>query len=170
VLVLESEDGARARGAGILARVRAWGKAFDPTASRVGWGRGHARLGRALRRDLERAHLSLASVDCIVSGASGSIGGDRLEGLSLREAWGDLPLPPVLAPKGVTGEYGGGFLAAALLAIQGAPFGATAGFEEEDEEIGIVPHAGDAMASPRLALLTSFAAGGAAGWLVLERP
>jgi 3-oxoacyl-[acyl-carrier-protein] synthase II len=170
VIVAESEPEARARGAKPLARVRAWGKAFDATASRVGWGRGHARLGRALRRDLERSGVALRDVDCIVSGASGSIGGDRLEGLALREAWGAQPLPPVLAPKGVTGEYGGGFLAAALLAMEGAPFGPTAGFLEPDEEIGIRPHAGGPLSPPRLALLTSFAAGGAAGWLVLERP
>lgn len=170
ILLLEREDDARARGAAVLARVRAWGRAFDPSASRVGWGRGHVRLGKALRRDLERAGLKLREVDCIVSGASGSVAGDRLEGLSLREAWGDQPLPPVLAPKGVTGEYGGGFLAASLLAVQGAPFGPTAGFEEPDEEIGIVPHAGAALPAPRLVLVTSFAAGGAAGWLVLERP
>ncbi len=170
VLLLEAEDEARARGAKPLARVRAWGKALDSSASRVGWGRGHAQLGRSLRRDLERSGLAPGDIDCIVSGASGSIGGERLEGLTLREAWGGLPLPPVFAPKGVTGEYGGGLLAAALLAIQGAPFGPTAGFEELDEEIGIRPHAGGPIAAPRLALLTSFAAGGAAGWLVLERP
>ena len=33
-------------------------------------------------------------------------------------------MPPVLAPKAITGEYGGGCLPAAVLAIEGATFGA----------------------------------------------
>lgn len=140
VLVLEDEDAAKKRGAAVQSRVRAWGSAFDPTASRVGWGRGHALLGRSIRRGLERAGLVPGDIDRIVSGASGSVGGDRLEGLTLREVWQGAPLPVLVAPKGVTGEYGGGFLAAALIAAQDTPLGPTAGFEEPDPEIGIVPH------------------------------
>ena len=57
----------------------------------------------------------------------------------LRAAWEGAPLPPVAAPKAVIGEYGGGLLAAAVLAAAGAPLGPTPGFAEPDPELGIVP-------------------------------
>ena len=169
VAVLEDEAAARERGARVLARLRAWGGAFDPSAPRAGWGRGEETLGRALRRLLERAGLTPDDVDLIVSGASGAVAGDRLEARVLRVAWGGRPLPPVLAPKGVTGEYAGGHLAAALLAAAGRPFGPTAGFAEPDPDCGVVPHDGSPLPSPRRVLASSLAAGGAAAWVILER-
>lgn len=166
MLLLEGEEGS----ASPLARVAAWGSAFDPTAPAVGWGTGSANLARSLRRTLDRAGIPLESIDRIVTGASGSRSGDRVEALMLRAAWGERPLPPVLAPKSVTGEYGGGFLGAAVLAAAGAPFGPTAGFEEPDPELGVVPHDGSPLPPPSTVLVTSVAAGGAASWLVLEAP
>jgi len=178
VVLLETAESAAERGARPLARVLAWGSAFDPTAPQTGWGTGHERLARSLRRGLERAGLGLGDIGRIVSGASGSRDGDRLEALMLRAVWSSggaagkpLPLPPVLAPKRVVGEYGGGFLGAAVLAASGACFGdvsGAAGFEA-DPELGIVP--GDlAKTSPATILVTSLAAGGAASWLVLGAP
>ncbi len=125
VALLESAAGVAGRrgpgGGGALARVLAWGSAFDPTAPPSGWGHGERPLARALRRTLERAGLTPGDVDLVVSGAAGSRDGDRLEAALLRAAWEGAPLPPVAAPKGVTGEYGGGHLAAAVLAASGAP-------------------------------------------------
>ena len=100
VIVVEDEAAARARGARILCRVRAWGSGFDPSASRVSWGRGHEPLARAARRMLDRAGLAPRDIDLVVSGASGSVAGDRLEADTLHALWGEEPLPPVLAPKG----------------------------------------------------------------------
>jgi 3-oxoacyl-[acyl-carrier-protein] synthase II len=170
VVVLEEEGAARRRGADVLSRVRAWGSAFDPTASRVGWGKGHESLGQSIGSGLERARLLPRDIDRIVSGASGSKGGDRLEGLTLRELWRAAPLPVIVAPKGVTGEYGGGFLAAAFLAAQATCLGPTAGFEEPDPEIGITPHLGAPLSLPSRVLVLAMAAGGACAWLVLEKP
>lgn len=170
VVVVENEAAARARGARILARVRAWGSGFDPSASRVSWGRGHEPLARALRRTLDRSGLGPGDVDLIVSGASGAVAGDRLEAHTLRAVWGEAPLPAVLAPKSVTAEYGGGQLAAAVLAAAGAEFGPTAGFESFDPELRVIPHAGGPLPAWRRALVTSLAAGGSAAWVVLERP
>ena len=170
MVFLETEESAVARGARPLARVLAWGSAFDPTAPRTGWGTGAERLARSLVRTLERAGLEIGDVDRIVSGASGSRDGDRLEAGLLRSAWGDRPLPPVLAPKATVGEYAGGFLGAAVLAAGGAPFGPTPGFAEPDPALGIVPHDGSPLAPPSTVLVTSRAAGGAAAWLVLGAP
>jgi 3-oxoacyl-[acyl-carrier-protein] synthase II len=169
VAVLEGESSVAARGGRALARLLAWGSAFDPTASPSGWGHGYQALARGLRRTLERAGLQPSDVDLVVSGASGARDGDRLEAEVLRAAWEGSPLPPVATPKAVTGEYGGGLLGAAVLAAAGAPLGPTPGFGEPDPELGIVPHDGSLLAPPTVVLATSLAAGGAAAWVVLGR-
>jgi 3-oxoacyl-[acyl-carrier-protein] synthase II len=172
VLVLESaasfagRDGHRGR---VLARVLAWGNAFDPTASPSGWGQGHRALARGLRRTLERAGLRPADVDLVVSGASGARDGDRLEAEVLRAAWEGEPLPPVAAPKAVTGEYGGGLLAPAVLAAAGLHLGPTPGFGDADPGLGIVLCDGSLLPPPEVVLVTSLAAGGAGTWAVLGR-
>ena len=170
VVVIEREDDAIERGAAPLARIVASGSAFDPSASESDWGRGEGSLARALRAALARKSLSPASIDRIVSGASGSRRGDRLEGRVLRAAWETVELPPIVVPKAVVGEYGGGILAGAVLAASGAPFGAVAAFETPDPELMIVPHDGRPLDLPRRTLVSSLAAGGAAAWVVLERP
>jgi len=170
VLVLEEEAQVLARGDRPMARLLAWGGAFDPTASRVGWGTGHVALGAALARFIGQAGLVASDIDSIVSGASGARSGDRLEALMLQSAWDGAPLPVVLAPKATTGEYGGGFLGAAVLLASGSVrFAATPGFRQVDPELGVVPHAGAPFQAPRLVLATSLAAGGAAAFLLLER-
>lgn len=101
VLVLESEPTAAARGARPLAVVdAAWG-GFDPTAPPLSWGQGIAPLAEGLARGLARHGIDTASLDRIVSGASGARRGDRLEAAVLHRALGET-LPPVLAPKGTT--------------------------------------------------------------------
>jgi 3-oxoacyl-[acyl-carrier-protein] synthase II len=171
VAVLEPAVAARARGGRALARVLAWGSAFDPTAPPFGWGRGEAAVARTVGRGLARAGLSPAGFDLVVSGASGAVAGDRLEALVLAELWGGRPLPPVLAPKATVGEYGGGFLGAAVLAASGAPFGPTAGFAEPDPALGgLVPWAGGALPRSARLLALSCAAGGAVAWVVLGSP
>jgi 3-oxoacyl-(acyl-carrier-protein) synthase len=171
VVLLETAASAAERGGRVLARVLAWGSAFDPTAPQAGWGTGHERLARSLRRGIERAGVRLDEIDAVVSGASGSRGGDRVEALTLRALWPDGDLPPVLAPKRLVGEYGGGFLAAAVLAAAGSRLGdvsGAAGFEA-DPELGIVPSGGAGL-RPSTVLVTSAAAGGAYAWLILGAP
>lgn len=170
VLVLEEEAHARARGAHVRARVRAFGGAFDPTAPRIGWGSGHRRLASALRRVLNRAGLEPRHIGRVVSGASGAVAGDRLEALTLLGVWEGVPLPPILVPKAVTGQYGGGFLASAVIAAEGGVFGPTPGFREIDPQLGVRPYDGGVLAPASLTLVTSLAAGGSASWLVLENP
>ena len=170
VLVLEPAAAAAARGARVLARVRAWGGAFDPTAGRAGWGTGAAGLAVELQGVLGRAGLAPDDIDLVVSGASGAVAGDRLEAAVLRRLWAGAPLPPVLVPKAVTGEYAGGFLAAAVLAAAGRPFGAAPGFARSDDALAVAPHDGSPLPPPRRLLVTSLAAGGSAAWVILEAP
>jgi 3-oxoacyl-(acyl-carrier-protein) synthase len=168
-LVLEDDAAAADRGAAILARVVGGFSAFDATAPAGGWGRGAGPLARALGAGLNRLGLAPDRIDVIVSGASGSRLGDRLEAQVLREAWGTRPLPPVVAPKAVTGEYGGAFLAAAMLAAEGKGAWDGSWYAEADEACGMAPHAGPIPDRARTILVTGLAAGGSASWLVLER-
>jgi 3-oxoacyl-[acyl-carrier-protein] synthase II len=163
-LVLERGADAEARGCRPLCRIAGAFSAFDPSAPAVDWGRGDAALGAQLRRRLGGA---VGSIDRIVSGASGAVLGDRLEGLVLRRVFGGS-LPPFLVPKAVVGEYGGTALGAAVLYAAGAPAAATPGFVELDPELGIVPHDGSPLPPPRRLLATGLASGGAAAWLLLD--
>ena len=172
VLVLESEASLAGRGGApgkVLARVLAWGSAFDPTAPPSGWGHGHRALARGLLRALERAGLQPADIDLVVSGASGARDGDRLEAEVLRAAWEGARLPPIAAPKGVTGEYGGGLLASAVLAAAGSHLGPACGFGEAEPELGVTPTDGSPLPPPSVVLVSSLAAGGAGAWVVLGR-
>ncbi len=169
LFLLEGAAAARERGARALARVTAWGGMFDPAAPRNDWGTDGERVAAALHRGLARHGLGPEDVDAVVSGASGARRGDRLEALALRRLFAGRT-PPVLAPKGVTGEYAGAYLGAALLALTGAPFAATAGFAEADPELGVTPHAGGALPPLRRVLVTGLAAGGGGAWVILETP
>jgi 3-oxoacyl-[acyl-carrier-protein] synthase II len=170
VVVVEHEAAARARGCVPIARIAATASAFDPTGTESDWGDGYEALARRLVAALDRADIAPRSIDRIVSGASGSRRGDRLEGLVLREVWAGSELPPVLVPKAVVGEYGGGILAGGVLAASGSPFGRIAAFEAPDPEMMITPHDGAPLDPPHRLLLSSLAAGGSAAWAVLERP
>jgi 3-oxoacyl-[acyl-carrier-protein] synthase II len=169
-LVLETAASAAARGARPLARLRAAVCGFDPSAPAVDWGRGAKPLAELLRRRLGTAGVEPPSIDRVVSGAAGGVRGDRLEAEVLRGLFGESPLPPILAPKAVVGEYGGAALGAAVLYAAGLPAGPTPGFAAADPALGVVPHDGSPLAAPRRVLSSALAAGGAAAWLVLDAP
>ncbi len=163
VLVLEAETAARARGATILARVGPSVRAFDPTAGRAGFGRDAAGLAEALGSGLRG---TLAEVDTVVSGASGVRTLDRLEAAVLRATGSDRAF--VMAPKAITGEFGGGTLATAILALRGADFAVPVACTQPDPALGITLGGGTHRAGR--VLLTGLAAGGVAAWTVLDQP
>src|SRR5690606_32017149 len=107
VLVLEREAHAVARGARILARVGPSVRAFDATAPRTGHGQGSAALAQRLRDALGTQRHT---IDTVVSAASGARRGDALEAEILHLVMPQAPR--ILVPKAVTGEFGGGTLAA----------------------------------------------------------
>ena len=148
-----------------LARVVAGSSAFDPTARPIGWGSGHLSLARAIRTDLLRCDIDPRGLDAVICSASGSRDGDALEARVLHELFGHA-LPPILVPKAVLGEFGGGVLASALLALRGAHFGMPVANDAVDPELGITLHAGEVRAQRVLVL--AFAAGGAAAWVVMQ--
>jgi 3-oxoacyl-(acyl-carrier-protein) synthase len=169
VLVLEDEEEARQRGSRPVALLRAWGRANDPTATATDWGSGWEVLASAVRSGFERQGLHPEDVGRLVCGASGAERGDELEAHLLevlfRGKW-----PPALAPKQLTGEYGGGFLASILWAhgLEVAPTGPWHG--GHDPNLPVTLHGGGPLPPAQLTLVTSLASAGAAAWLVLEKP
>lgn len=168
VLVLEREDAVRRRGVRPLARLGGVASAFDPSAPPCDVGEGAAALATAARRGLMRNGREVTAVDAVVSCACGGRRLDRLEGASLRLIWEDLPLPPVVTPKAVTGEVGAALLAAPILLLSGAQAGACAGFHNADPEIGVRPHDGGDLGPVGRVLVSALATGGAAAWAWLE--
>lgn len=173
VLALERESDARERGAHVLALLVGGARAFDPSASRAGYGSAAEALASELVRGLEREGGRMAECELVLSGANGSPSGDRLEARVLRAAF-EGALPPVLAPKSALGEYGAAQLGALVAALSGEriDWPAPSGDFEPDPACGIqlalrVEAARDTKA-PRRALATQLAAGGAAVWLLLE--
>lgn len=164
-LIVETADTAELRGARVLARLTGSASAFDPSAPAFAWGRDPARLSPALSRFVDRR---IGEIDAIVSGASGSRSGDRLEAMVLADVWGPRSLPPILTPKAALGAYGGAQLAAAILTLAGKPFGAAPGEFEPDPELSVAPHDGGPL-SPSTVLVSSLATGGAAAWTLLAK-
>ncbi len=156
VYVLESEQAAAARKAPVHARIRAWGRANDPTASATDWGTGSASLAAAMTRGLERFDVSPDSIRRIASGACGAPKGDRLESAVLTQVFA-TDAPPVLTPKAQVGEYGGGFLGSALWALNA-----------DSAPSELLP-LGDSLEPARRLLVTTLASGGPAAWFVLEQ-
>ncbi|MCU0253550.1 MAG: hypothetical protein MUE47_03320, partial [Acidobacteria bacterium] len=168
VLLLESAEHATSRGARARARVRGAIQATDPTAPPASWGCGVDELAEALAAGLARHRVLPEEIGLIVSGASGARRGDLLEGQVLRAGWEGAPLPPVTAPKGATGEYGGFIVGAALLALEQGLVTPPRWFEAEDEGVGVVPV--EALGTPpaQTVLVSTLAAAGAATWLLLD--
>jgi 3-oxoacyl-[acyl-carrier-protein] synthase II len=165
-LVLEAATIARERGRSPWATIAAVARGFDPSAPAWGWGTGGAALAAVAGRQLARRGVELSDVDLVVSGASGVRHGDELEAALLAGLFGGSP-PPIVAPKAALGAWGGGFLAAAVLATAGrAP--RTAWIEACDPALGLTPRPGVAAEYPHRALVTSAGSGGAAACLVLD--
>jgi 3-oxoacyl-(acyl-carrier-protein) synthase len=104
-----SSERTSARPRGRAAGPRPWRrlKRSTPRRPKADWGTGDELLGESLtRRAGAPGTCRPSSIARIVSGASGASRGDRLEGRTLKRAWGGAPLPPVLVPKAVVGEYG----------------------------------------------------------------
>jgi 3-oxoacyl-(acyl-carrier-protein) synthase len=167
-VVVETAAHAARRQAPVRARVVSTCRAFDPSAPPANWGRGGIALGDRLRRTLAADGIDLASVGAVVAGASGSRDGDRLEAAVLRAVFGATP-PPILVPKAVLGEYGGGTLVPGVLALDGGAFSRPVGFRRTDPDLGVTPFGG-MLPPPQRVLLSALASGGAATWAVLERP
>jgi len=168
-LVLEPVEAIGLRAGRARLEIVAAGAAFDPTAPPFDYGSGGARLAARLARELARRGVGLERIGHLISGAAGTQRGDRLEAELLRALFAGRPLPALQAPKRITGEYGGGFAAAALLVAEGSALAPPPEFEP-DPELGVRPTSEPVPETGGSALVTAAAAGGAAAWIVIAPP
>ena len=120
-----------------------------------------------LRAAIEDAAITPQDIDAIYASANGSVRGDALEAQALHALFGDAH-PPVVATKGVFGEYsaGGGLqLAAALLAVEEQVVHASVGFEAGE----IAVNRETRNAPLRYVLVNSLSAGGGVVSAVIAR-
>ena len=123
LLVLESEETARARGTKPWVEVSGFGCAQDAHSTREYQVRAEGATS-AIQMALESAGTGPDAVACIISGASGSRTGDEMEARALRNVFGPrLAEIPACAPKAALGECLGvsgamGALVGALALVQ----------------------------------------------------
>jgi 3-oxoacyl-[acyl-carrier-protein] synthase II len=111
-----------------------FGIAHDTTATTSDWGSDAQSVTRAMRGAIEDAEITLDQVDAIFASANGSRRGDALEERAIHALFG-ARIPPIVATKGLFGEYAAGGalqLAAALLALEDQILPSSPGFEEGD--------------------------------------
>ncbi len=137
-----------------------FGIARDTTASISDWGTDESAVVTAMRAALDDAEITLADVSAIYASANGGIRSDAVEARAIRQMFGEKP---VVATKGLFGEYaaaGGLQLAAAILAIKDQALPKSAGFEEQDERLGIRPTANGQPSPVTHVLINTISAGG----------
>ena len=148
--------------------ISGFGIARDTTASISDWGADPASVVTAMRGAIADAGIDAGSIDAVYASANGSLRGDALEARALGMLFGEH-IPPVVATKGIFGEYaaGGAFqLAAALVALDEQTLHASCGYERgallpvtrERREAGL-----------RHVLVNSLSAGGGIVCAVLSR-
>ncbi len=144
-----------------------FGIARDTTASISDWGTGADAVVTAMRAALDDAELPLEAIDAVYASANGSRRGDALEEAALGLLFGDR-MPPIVATKGVFGEYAAGGalqLAAALLAVDEQKLHASVGYEEGSLDVNRTTRD----AEIRHVLVNSLSAGGGIVCAVISR-
>lgn len=169
VLVLEDEELARDRGAGVLGIVAGYGASCDAhhlTAPEPSGRRAADAIGLALAD----ARIPPAAVDYVNAHGTSTPAGDRAETEALKHALGDHAHElPVSSTKSVIGHLLGAAgaveLVATVLALRGALAPPTVGWEERDDDLDLdyVPGSArplDAGGGPLNAISNSFGFGG----------
>jgi 3-oxoacyl-[acyl-carrier-protein] synthase II len=146
VVLLETEQGARARGARLWARLAGYGFASSPSAP-YAYAPDADAAERAMRDALDRAGFEAASVDLVLLTRNGRTEMDEIECRILDRMFGGR-IPETIAVKDSIGE---------MAAAGGAQIVAAGWALAED-------------GGPRRALVNSFGAGGNFISVVLERP
>src|SRR3954452_11359571 len=111
-----------------------FGIARDTTASISDWGDDHGAVVTAMRAAIDDAEIAIGDVDAIYASANGSVRGDAVEGRAIETLFGER-MPPVVATKGIFGEYAAGgplHLVSAIVAIDEQTLHASTGFESGD--------------------------------------
>ena len=174
VLVLESEEHARARGAPVLAHVLGYGASGDAVhiAQPTPEGEGPQ---RCMRLALEDAGLSPADVDYLNAHATSTPAGDVSEAHAIRAVFGPhADSLPVSSTKSMTGHLLGaaGAVEAAFCvrALETGRIPPTINLDDPDPDCPLDHVAGEARSAPlRTALSNSFGFGGTNAALIFGK-
>lgn len=132
LLVLETEQAARGRGAQVRGTVLGFGQAFDPTRGAHRESATDA-MARAISLALTDAELDVSQVGCVFASANGSLNGDLHEGGALERCL-DGRQPPISAIKSMVGEtLGCGGALQAVAALEALRRGEVAGIHRFEE-------------------------------------
>lgn len=169
MLLMESPDSARERGARPLARLLAYAAASDahhltaPHPEALG-------LKRAIGTALRRAKLKPEDLAFVNAHGTATRDNDRSEALTFQA---EIPGTPLWASKGSTGHTLGaaGAIEAALTvaALESDSLPPSHGFQEADPELGLTPSAPLARLRGRAAMSVSLGFGGGNSVLIFER-
>jgi len=173
VLVLESEDHARARGARILAEVGGFGLTSDafhvaaPQPDGVG-------AARAMRMAMDRAELEPAAVDYVCAHGTGTPLNDLAESRGIRSVFGDTaPDVPVTSTKHSLGHTLGAAGAVssivAALSIRDGVVPGTLNLRQKDPECVVNVPAANLKQGVSAVLVNAFGFGGQNASLVFRR-
>src|SRR6201997_4369604 len=102
LMVIETEEHAKARGANILARIMGAGITSDGYQPVLADPSGE-QAGRAMTQAIQLAGLTPGDIDLINAHATGTVSGDRAEANAIRRALG-AHAPKVYAPKAALGH------------------------------------------------------------------
>jgi beta-ketoacyl ACP synthase len=163
LMLIETEDHAKARGAPILARLMGAAMTSDGYDSVEPNPDGEA-AGEAIARAIELAGLTASDIDHINAHATGTTLGDLAEARAIGGALGDH-MPAVYAPKAALGHsMGGSGAVEAVLTVQALRDGVvppTLNTKNVDPEIALDVVTGEARrADYRYAVTNSFGMGG----------
>ncbi len=167
VFVVEDAEHARRRGVAPLARVLAYGCAFEPP--RAGAPPTGEALHRAMRLALDMACMTPGDVGHVNAHGLSTRGGDAMEAQAIRAVLGDVP---VTAPKSLFGNAGAGGgaleLLASLLGLRHGLVPPTLNYERPDPQCPVNIVAGSPLAGrPATALALNYAPTGQAAALMI---
>ncbi len=174
VLVLETLEGARARGAKVYAEVLGYGVSCDAHHMTAAHPQADGAI-RAMSAALKDSGTSIDRIDYISAHGTGTPTNDRIESLAVRTLFGErAPKVPMSSIKSMLGHTMGAAsaieAAACALALDTGWIPPTINHEEEDPECGldIVPNVAR-RTNPRVVLNNAYAFGGNNASLCLGR-
>lgn len=172
-MVMEDSEQAVKRGARILGEVVAFGYCFDPfRLARYNF-RPDA-LVAAIKEALDNAGMGLKDIDYICANANSSVAADRLEGLALKEVFGEYRKKvPVSSIKSMVGESysasGALALAAALGSVSEDFIPPNVNYQEPDPEIDLNVMTEPVKTSVQNVMVINFAPSGAQECIILRK-
>lgn len=143
----------------------------DRTAGLSDWGHGVEDVAQVMGKAVADAGITPADLDVVFASANGNRKCDALEAGALLALFGET-CPPVVATKGLFGEYaaGGGLqIASALLSVRHGEIYPSAGFAEAEPGNFLPISTRYEERKIRYALVTSLSAGGGVLCTVLSR-